>query len=134
MAAEDYRDTVRRLALDAASFIQLTLKGRARGGDKPPWRMVTVRPVTVRHERRLQFSYYDARQHVAKNYRSDEAGGAARRPPRHAVQQHPGRDDRRDAARADHQDGQSHPAPRRPAGGRGPPRPGARPPQGAAAP
>ena len=71
--AEDYRETVKRLALDPATFIQLTMKGKVRGGVETPWRMIAVRQVMVKGRRHLQFSYYDAKQHVVKNALGEEA-------------------------------------------------------------
>ena len=72
MARDDYHESVRRLVLDEASFVELRLTGNRRG-QVVPWRMVTVRPVLVRGRRHLQFSYYDERKHIAKNYRDAEA-------------------------------------------------------------
>lgn len=63
---------LRRLALDDASFVQLTLKGALRGQD-PGWRMLVVRPVLVKNQRHLQFSYYDAKRDITKNFRAAEA-------------------------------------------------------------
>lgn len=72
-AHDDYKALVRRLALDEDAFIQLTLKGKIRGGAQSPWRMITVRPVQLKTGRHLQFSYFDARQDITRNYAGDEA-------------------------------------------------------------
>ncbi len=69
---ETYRTYIRGAALDDESLIQLTLKGATRG-EAIRWRQIVVRPVQVRGERHLQFSYFDDRQDTTKNYRGDEA-------------------------------------------------------------
>ncbi|HEX2517100.1 MAG TPA: SAM-dependent methyltransferase, partial [Chloroflexota bacterium] len=71
---EQTRHTVRDLVLDEDRFRRLTLNtGRQTTPDA--WRRVVVRPVQLRGRRHLQFSYFDARQDVTKNY----AGPAATR-------------------------------------------------------
>ena len=71
---EQTRHTVRDLVLDEDRFRRLTLNtGRQTAPDA--WRRVVVRPVQLRGRRHLQFSYFDARQDVTKNY----AGPAATR-------------------------------------------------------
>jgi hypothetical protein len=69
---DDYRQTIKRLALDEETFIHLTLKGPSKGQDSP-WRRIVVRPVLVKGERHLQFSYFDERKDITKNYRGGEA-------------------------------------------------------------
>lgn len=70
--AQDYRETIEKLVLDEETFLQLTLKGQMRGKDLP-WRRVVVRPVLIKNGRHLQFSYFDAKQDITKNYRNGEA-------------------------------------------------------------
>lgn len=79
----DYRATVRRMVLEDAGFVQLTLKGRirARAAEHidPAYadlRQITVRPVAIRGRRQLQFSYLDAKQDITRNYAGDEAAAA----------------------------------------------------------
>ena len=78
------RQTLRRLVLDEATFRRLTLNtngaaAAASGADGGPgapagaWRRVVVRPVQLRGRRHLQFSYFDARRDVTKNYAGREA-------------------------------------------------------------
>lgn len=55
------------------TFLRLTLSGAVRG-QEVPWVKVTVRPVRVKGERRLQFSYFDGKKDISKNL----AGEAAR--------------------------------------------------------
>jgi methyltransferase family protein len=69
--ADDYRALLKQAALDEAAFVQMTLKGKI--GDKLPWRMVVVRPVLLKNQRHLQFSHFDAKQDITKNYAGSEA-------------------------------------------------------------
>jgi SAM-dependent methyltransferase len=74
MSEQDYKAVVKRAAADEKGFVRLTLSGRLRGDDTP-WIKVTVRPVLIRGERRMQFSYFDAKKDVTKNFALDEAMG-----------------------------------------------------------
>lgn len=56
----------------AADFRRATFVGAVRGPAPSPWVRVVVRPVAVRGQRYLQFSYFDARKDVTKNYREPE--------------------------------------------------------------
>lgn len=60
-----------RAAVDDPGFVRLELGGPLRGDS--PWRRVVVRPVEIRGERQLQFSYFDERRDVSKNLTSAEA-------------------------------------------------------------
>jgi len=71
--AQDYREQIKRLVLDEASFVRLTAKGKISEGVLP-WRQVIVRPVLLKGEYYLQFSYFTARQDITRNYREAEAG------------------------------------------------------------
>lgn len=70
---DDYQALVREQVLDETRFVQLTMKGKVRLGYETPWRMITVRPVEIKGQRHLQFSYFDQRQNITKNYADDEA-------------------------------------------------------------
>ena len=59
------------MALDEQTFVRLTMKGKVRDGALP-WRQVIVRPVLIKNERYLQFSYFTDKQDITKNYRSPE--------------------------------------------------------------
>jgi len=63
----DCRAAVRDAVLDEETFVRLTATGRVRG-ERPPWVKVVVRPVLVRGRRRVQFSYFDAKKDITKNY------------------------------------------------------------------
>jgi Methyltransferase domain len=69
---QDYREQVKRLALDEASFVRLTAKGKIREGVLP-WRQVVVRPIMLKGEHYLQFSYFTERQDITRNYWGTEA-------------------------------------------------------------
>lgn len=68
-----YKEQIRQLVVDEEQFVRLTLKGQIR---EPvlPWRQVVVRPVLIKDERYLQFSYFTQKQDITKNYRGSEAG------------------------------------------------------------
>src|SRR5436305_11801422 len=48
------------------------MKGQSRDADAS-WRQVIVRPVLIKNERYLQFSYFSQKQDITKNYRGLEA-------------------------------------------------------------
>jgi SAM-dependent methyltransferase len=56
---------------DEATFVEITFKGKISAG--LPWRMVRVRPVIIKDRRHLQFSHFDAKQDITKNYLPAEA-------------------------------------------------------------
>lgn len=68
----DYKEQVKHIVLDEEQFVRLTMKGQIR---EPllPWRQVIARPVLIKNERYLQFSYFTQKQDITKNYRSSEA-------------------------------------------------------------
>lgn len=73
--SESYQELVRTAVLDADQFVEAAFRGAQRGAALP-WREVTLRPVSIQGERHMQFSYFDARQHTAHNYRGDAAARA----------------------------------------------------------
>lgn len=60
-------------ACNEETFLRLTWKARDTGGAAAPWRSVVVRPVQIRGGRHLQFSHFDERTNVVKNWRGAEA-------------------------------------------------------------
>jgi SAM-dependent methyltransferase len=69
------RETVRKLITDTVlglSFRKATFSGAARKDGPSPWVRVVIRPVKLRSERHLQFSYFDSHKDTTKNYRPDE--------------------------------------------------------------
>ena len=69
---KDYRETIKQRVLNEATFVRLEMKGSA-DGRAIPWRKIIVRPVLIKEARHLQFSYFDAKKDITKNYRGDEA-------------------------------------------------------------
>jgi SAM-dependent methyltransferase len=66
---------LRQLVLDLVlgpDLCRATFGGAQRRGQPSPWVRVVVRPVEVRGERHLQFSYFDGRKNITKNYRGPE--------------------------------------------------------------
>lgn len=72
--ADSLLDLVRRTVL-ADDFRRATFAGAARGAAAWPWVRVTVRPVALRGMRHLQFSYFDRKKDVSKNYLPANAAG-----------------------------------------------------------
>ncbi|HEX6109749.1 MAG TPA: SAM-dependent methyltransferase [Ktedonobacteraceae bacterium] len=70
--AVEYKEQVKRLVLDEHKFVRLTMKGHSRDVNTS-WRQVNVRPVLIKNERYLQFSYFNQKQDITKNYRGSEA-------------------------------------------------------------
>jgi hypothetical protein len=68
----DYKAKIREGVFDDEKFVRLTLKGVAPSAGVP-WRRIVVRPVMLKGGRHLQFSYYDERRDITKNYRREEA-------------------------------------------------------------
>jgi SAM-dependent methyltransferase len=69
---ENYKDLIKQAVSDQERFVRLTMKGIVRGL-AVPWRQIIVRPVELRGARHLQFSYFDEKKDITKNY----AGQAA---------------------------------------------------------
>ena len=72
MMVVEYKEQVKHLVLDEQTFVRFTMKGRSQDVDKP-WRQVIVRPVLIKNERYLQFSYFSQKQDITKNYRGSQA-------------------------------------------------------------
>ncbi len=70
--AVDYKEQIKHLVLEEQTFVRLTMKGRIRN-TSVPWRQVLVRPVLIKNELHLQFSYFNQKQDITKNYRGSEA-------------------------------------------------------------
>ena len=56
-----------------ADFRRATFAGATRFGSAP-WVRVTIRPVDLRGQRHLQFSYFDGRKTITHNHRTGESG------------------------------------------------------------
>jgi SAM-dependent methyltransferase len=71
----DYRQIVLEHVFDEALFAEAVFKVKE-GAETLPWQRVTIRPVAIRGDRHLQFSYFDGRQTAVHNYRGQEAAEA----------------------------------------------------------
>src|SRR5437764_14097048 len=69
----EYKEQIKRMVLDEQTFVRLILK-RGRREGTIPWRQVIVRPVLIKNERHVQFSYFTDKQDITKNYRGAQAG------------------------------------------------------------
>ncbi len=63
--------TLKQHTLTPETFIRAEFKGK-RKGFTPRWEKVAIRPVELKGEYHLQFSYFDGRHDVSKNFRDDE--------------------------------------------------------------
>lgn len=77
MSAPD-RDSARRLIVEtihSPDFRRATFAGAVRGDAATPWVRVVLRPLELRGERSIQFSYFDAKKNITKNYPPPELDG-----------------------------------------------------------
>ena len=66
-----YQIEIKEQVLNEATFVEANFKD-ARKGQSVPWVRVQVRPVLLKGSRFLQFSYFDDKKHIAKNYAGAE--------------------------------------------------------------
>ena len=69
---DNYKTTIRDAVLDDVGFVRATFSGRQRG-KTAVWQRLVVRPVTVKGTRHLQFSFFDEKQNIVKNYAGETA-------------------------------------------------------------
>src|SRR5260370_1127233 len=67
----DYQQLIRDSILNNEDFIKATFSGKPRNR-AVAWMKVIVRPVLVRGQKHIQFSYFDAKKDITKNYLGDE--------------------------------------------------------------
>src|SRR5262245_48026119 len=67
-----YQQRVRERILDSGSLIRAVFTGSQKGTSQP-WNKVTVRPVEIKGEIHLQFSYFDDQKDTTKNYLDEAA-------------------------------------------------------------
>jgi len=67
----DDKQLIRDSILDNEDFIKATFSGQHRD-PAVPWMKVIVRPVLVRGQRHMQFSYFDAKKDITKNYLGEQ--------------------------------------------------------------
>src|SRR6266852_3710834 len=68
---DDYEPQIRDSTLNNDDFIKATFSGQPRDRASA-WMKVIVRPVLVRGQKHIQFSYFDAKKDITKNYLGDE--------------------------------------------------------------
>ena len=68
----DYKQLVRERILSRASLIRATFSGVQKGSFLP-WVKVVVRPVELKGQIHLQFSYFSEKQDITKNYLDEAA-------------------------------------------------------------
>lgn len=69
---EDYREIIRENILNEAIFIRATFSGHQTGAPSR-WQKIVIRPVELKNLRHLQFSYFDDKRDITKNYAGEEA-------------------------------------------------------------
>ena len=69
---QDYQATIREAVLDETNFVRAAFSGRQRG-HTIAWQRLELRPVEVRGKRHLQFSFFDEKQNIVKNYAGSTA-------------------------------------------------------------
>lgn len=67
----EYSDLVKHTILDGQTFVKAVFSGPPRG-KALPWAKVTIRPVLIKNERYLQFSYAEPKKDITKNYTGPE--------------------------------------------------------------
>ncbi|GJM42648.1 MAG: SAM-dependent methyltransferase [Ardenticatenaceae bacterium] len=68
----DYQDTIRDAILDEANFVRASFSGRQRGKEIR-WQKLELRPVELKGKLHLQFSFFDEKQNIVKNYAGETA-------------------------------------------------------------
>ena len=68
----DYLATIRDAVLNENSFVNATFSGRQRG-HTIDWQRLELRPVEVQGQRHLQFSFFNEKQNIVKNYAGETA-------------------------------------------------------------
>ena len=70
--SDDYKNLLKKAILDEEDLARATFSGSL-PGQSVPWIRVVIRPVLVRNERVLQFSHFDSKKDITKNYSGAEA-------------------------------------------------------------
>ena len=69
---QDYKKQVHDQILNQDSFVRGVFSGGQKGSSLP-WVKVLVRPVEIKDDLHLQFSYFDEKKDITKNYSFEEA-------------------------------------------------------------
>ena len=67
---DDYRQLLRNLLIDTKQLVRATFSGRQRGKELE-WKKLVIRPVIIRDETHLQFTFYDERKTYDHNAAED---------------------------------------------------------------
>lgn len=63
----NYQTLIKNAVYDEATFIHLTFSNKLRD-DETPWIKIKIRPVLIKGRRQIQFSYFDPKKDITKNY------------------------------------------------------------------
>ncbi len=69
---DNYNELIQKRIIDQESFMRAVFSGEQKGASVQ-WLKVTVRPVVIKGEFNLQFSYFDKKKDITKNYSLAEA-------------------------------------------------------------
>lgn len=69
--SQNYQTLIKAAVLDEATFIHLTFSNKLRE-DETPWIKIKIRPVLIKGRRQLQFSFFDPKKDITKNYSGAE--------------------------------------------------------------
>lgn len=72
---EDYQQLIWEQIIDNSAWVSATFSGQQRGYHLP-WKKVILRPVLIKNQPHVQFSYFDERQNITKNYRAADLEAA----------------------------------------------------------
>lgn len=64
---EEYIQLLKDNILAEENFIRAIFSGQRRG-DYVPWLKATIRPLLIKNQRQLQFSYFEPQRNITKNY------------------------------------------------------------------
>ncbi len=62
----DYKILIKNAIEDTNAFLRLTLS-KKRGADSTPWIKISLRPILIQGQRKIQISYFDDTKDISKN-------------------------------------------------------------------
>jgi SAM-dependent methyltransferase len=69
---QENHQTAIQEAIAQDGFLRLTFSGKTRA-QSSPWLKVVVRPIEIKQQKQIQFTYFDDRQDTTKNYSTQES-------------------------------------------------------------
>jgi len=66
-----YQQKIKTGILNEKTFLSAVFSGRQKG-KSVPWEKVSLRPVQLKGKRHIQFSYFNGKQDISKNYAGDD--------------------------------------------------------------